>query len=404
MIKRLLPIFLSVCYVFAGERPFAIEFTENNTGCVATAACVATDTSEEAIAFNNPWSECHMHQNPPLFKITLPGGQVIVILGTTHTIPLSYILPECLVEDLIKQSVFTFNEIWGELLKGGPSKVDSHFGCDSLPDFCFINDACRTKIKDIIRAFYKQFEALYLNPESLESKVAEDMNSVFDENGKWYEKAGIVLRKIRKDKENATNEKEECETDDLQPTHLVIKVNGCELEVPVDKELHPIVLSRVAPYQLPLCGGMDKHLVIISLNAGKPIFALEQESERWGQEEMKCLRDSIENSGIYPFKFFSHDKPQGPLITKDTLHIFYSVELPDHKSPGLLERNDLWVLRIMELVKEDFKLAFGHVGCGHLKDLFEKLEGNKCKVERLSLAKLQGLLNEQTLSREGGGC
>ncbi len=432
MIKRLLHIFLSVCYVFAGERPSPIESTgtacvakgrvvlnmnsctkvKDSNACVATGtACVAKNTPD-LVVLKNPWSDmglspCSMHQSPPLYMVTLPHGQKIILLGTTHNFPLACMLPYGLAQDLIEQSSFTFNEIFGELFKGGRSKVDSHFCLASLPDFCYTSEAYREKIKAGIRACYEPF-FVELPPEYLESEVDKYIASIFDENGKWYEKAGIVLRKISKDKESHKKEDyEEGKNEDPLLTHLVIKVNGLEIEVPIGKEeLHPAaLLLRVAPYPLPLCGGMDQHLVRISVNAGKPFFALEQERERWGQEQVKYLRGEIENLVIGMFKWHIDQlKQQDPNVNDSPAFYkaFYSDELPDDKSPGLLERNNLWILRIMELKERDFKLAFGYVGRGHLKDLFKKLEDLKGKnVERLSLADLaEILLDEPAILQE----
>ena len=232
MIKKLLLVFLSVCYVFAGERTSltesngvcegrivfknmdsCLEVVDSGT-CVATDARIAKNTPEEVtdlVVLKNPWSDmglspCSMHQSPPLYMVTLPHEQKIILLGTTHDFPLTCMLPYGLAQDLIEQSAFVFNEIFGELFKGGPSEVKAHFvlasllgfnsppKLDNLPDFCYTSKDCIKKIEDCTRAFYKQFNSLYPDQLSIESEVVKTMASIFDKNGKWYQKAGIVLR------------------------------------------------------------------------------------------------------------------------------------------------------------------------------------------------------------------
>ncbi len=62
------------------------------------------------------------HPNPPIYEITFPKGQKLLILGTTHNVPLGCMLPYQLAQELIEASDFAIGEIFGELLSHMPRK------------------------------------------------------------------------------------------------------------------------------------------------------------------------------------------------------------------------------------------------------------------------------------------
>ncbi len=56
------------------------------------------------------------HPNPPIYEIIFPNGQKLLILGTTHTIPLECLLSLTTAKSIIEASAFSVNEIKGVVL------------------------------------------------------------------------------------------------------------------------------------------------------------------------------------------------------------------------------------------------------------------------------------------------
>ncbi len=410
MFKRLLSVGLIVSYAFAAE-----------SAIVDTAVCVSNKVRVPLYSFNPladmPLSPYPFHQRPPIFMVTLPHGQRIIVLGTSHVFPLLCMLPYGLAQDLNEQSAFTFNEINGNLLRSnGSGRVNRRFKYKDIPDFAFVSEESKAKLREGQVLIYK---AIYKDPNCLDEVVDKEMSSIFAPDGRWYEKAGILLGKIHKSDNDYQLEEDYagCKDDD-HPTHLVLKVKGNELTLPLGKELHPVALVIVerlimkeSVYQKPSFGGMDDHLHTIASNRGNVVFALEKADERWGEGAIKdceiAIEASLTNATAYKWHIENTVKkprqPQVAVAIEDySPASFYSDELPEDKSLGLLERNDLWVTRIMKLDTERFKLAFGYVGRGHLVDLFKKLVAVGCQVSRrLSLVDLEEiLLDEPAVLRE----
>ncbi len=407
MFKRLLSVGLIVSYAFAAEVDSA-----------TTAVCVSNKVrvplcSSDPLA-DMPLSPYPLHQRPPIFMVTLPHGQRIIVLGTTHTFPLSCMLPYWVARELIEQSVFTFSEIGGKGARSG--RVGRRFRYEDIPDFAFVSEESKEKLRKGERVFCGN---VYKDPNCLDEVVDKEMSSIFAPDGRWYEKAGILLGKIHKSDNDYQLEEDyaECKDDD-HLTHLVLKVKGNELTLPLGKELHPVALVIVerlimkeSLYQKPSFGGMDDHLHTIASNRGNVVFALEKADERWGKGAIKdceiAIEASLQNAVAYKWDIDNIVKiprqPQVEVAIEDYSPAdFYSDAIPEYQSLGLLERNDLWVPRIMKLDTERFKLAFGYVGRGHLVDLFKKLVAAGCQVSgRLSLVDLEEiLLDEPAVLRE----
>lgn len=331
-------------------------------------------------------SPCPTHQRPPIFLVTLPRGQRIIFLGTTHTFPLACMLPYGLAQNLITQSSFSFNEINGTLLKGGHKKADDTSEEEEIPESVLVKQTDREKIEEGELTFYAQ----WYSGELLKAKAAESMASIFDQDGSWYKKAGLLDR-----------------SDAL----------GQIVKMLLHQELHPAALSYVyrtltnsSSYQKPSCGGMDDHFdQMVSVNYGRILYALEETDERFGQgflqENMVTLQESIaracQNAICYRVAvngLFSDIDGVKQEVNIESLNpsSFFSDDLRETQSLDVMERDDLWVPRIMTLDTEYFNLASGYVGIGHLKDLFKKLKTAGCHVsDRLSLVMLEELLLDE---------
>lgn len=327
-----------------------------------------------------------MHQHPPLFLVTLPRGQRIIFLGTTHTFPLACMLDYGLARELIEQSSFSFNEINGTLLKGGSKKVDDSSKEEEIPEYAIIKQEDREKIEDGERTFYAQ----WYSGDPLKERVAERMATIFDQHGSWYKKSKLFDR-----------------SDAL----------GQIVKMLPPKELHPAALSyayraltNTPLYHKPSCGGMDDHLdQIVSVNCGRILYALEEDDDRLGegfiQENTLAIQESIARDckdatwyGVAVQAFLRDVDGVKEVADIGSLHpsTFFADDLRETQSLDVLERDALWARRIMAMGQEYFSLASGYVGVDHLLDLFKKLTNAGCKIsDRLSLAKLEELLLDE---------
>ncbi len=233
-----------------------------------------------------------------------------------------------------------------------------------------------------------------------------------------------------------------------------LKIKGKIITVPTEngKELHPLVLQKIyefawnsCTYIIPACGGMDDHLASITFALQKKAFSLENHNNR-AAIDINTISKAIDKecSVWYGIAYFSKEKflekfeekdknisrvflekllgkneeffqsslwldyerwcerkrrrKNGKIANTHTItHLmlasFYSKELIIDNEPSVVERNSLWVQKLIKLNEEKFKLAFAHVGLGHLHDLFEKLKGVGFIVsDRLALDKLDEIL------------
>ena len=149
---------------------------------------------------------------------------------------------------------------------------------------------------------------------------------------------------------------------------------------------------------------MDDHLDYMTSTYGKTLYAFEKSDDRYKESCAQELIETIDKEceiGFYYFKDAikqltlrpDEAKQKPEQVTFESAFSygnFYSNELPKDNSLNLLERNNIWIQRIMALNQTVFKSAFAYVGKGHLHDLFEKLTKLGFTVSnRLSLAELE---------------
>ncbi|MBA4250089.1 MAG: hypothetical protein C0440_05835 [Candidatus Pelagibacter sp.] len=369
---------------------------------------------------SSPSMEIHLtaypvHPFPPVYNITFPNGQTMLILGTIHTVPLGCMLPYKLVNDIVNASDFVINEIYGQIL---PKQIRIIKDTKKSPDkenfnFLYMTDAHMEKMREKELEYSKRY---YINDDGtekftgaqkcLENSVVASIAKSFDSNNCWYEKAGIIVS----DDDTPTDFGPTNYWNEIYPKKL--KIKGKILNVPSfnGKELHPLALeylhkSFTGPcYTIPACGGMDNHLDEIALASGKEIYALEDQYDRYA-EYPELIKEINENYkfGLVCFelavqRLTSQTKveKQEPQSIKFELLVKYSnlyaQELPKDPSLDLHKRNDIWIERIMTLNQTVFKHAFAYVGMGHLHDLFEKLKNHNFVISpRLSLEELEDI-------------
>ncbi|MDP4725121.1 MAG: hypothetical protein NWS47_02375 [Alphaproteobacteria bacterium] len=357
------------------------------------------------------------HPCPPIYEVTFRNGQKMLILGTTHTVPLGCMLTYRIAHDIINASDFVINEICGKLLPGLTSEIseENHDVEEDENLTPYMTERRMQKIQKYVREFYlsETLKQYYLNSddsineEKLQKDVNTQMSKIFDSNNFWYENAGIIV----------TDDNVEADfgsTKDWPASYpKKLKIKGKIAIVPSrnGKELHPIALEFLhesftgdTSYTRPICGGMDDHLHYMTSSCGKTLYAFEESADRYNescaQELIETIDKNCEN-GFYAFKnriesLQTHPdeaKQKSKQVTFESAMgygNFYSNELIKDNSLNLLERNNIWIQRIMALNQRVFKSAFAYVGKGHLHDLFEKLTKLGFTVsERLSLAELE---------------
>ena len=96
------------------------------------------------------------HPCPPVYDIIFPNGKKMLILGTTHNVPLGCMLPYRLAHKIIKASDFVINEINGQLLPGVSSEIteadDEVKNDENLTPY--MTESRIQKIKQSVREFY----------------------------------------------------------------------------------------------------------------------------------------------------------------------------------------------------------------------------------------------------------
>lgn len=403
MLRNILCCLLATYYIFA---------TESEKDVIVYDGKIRISLSSIDPRADMCLSSCPMHQRPPIFLITLPHGQRIILIGTTHVFPLWCMLPYGLARELIEQSSFTFNEVHGELLYGACKKIGDS-GDKPIPDFAVVKKEDITKIAAGGRAFLQPF----YSDNELDRKVDEAMSTIFDSDGSWYAKAGLLDR------------------NDI--------LGQIVRELPKDRELHPAALSYAYEvltdtqfYHPPSCGYMDHHLnQMVQINYGRILHALEDDEERFSDgffeknnaEMQATIVSDCQNiiwykSAITNLLKYANGDKQNTTIESYNPGQFYSYKVKlkvddteevdsinlaptklDQESYNflVLERNVKWCTEIMSLDSKSFSLASGWGGILHLLDLFEKLRKKGCQVStRLSLADLEEiLLDEATVLR-----
>ena len=373
MIRLLFSVFIVVT-IFACENEHDDSLT------------VARNGTQNSQVQYDPYADMRLsqypgHPNPPIYEITFPNGQKLLILGVVHGIPLECYFSITTAKSIIEASAFSVNEIKGIIL---PSMVD-------------------TSMVDNRSRFYMAAERCYMTTERIkkikDSIIVEEFSKIFDSQGHWYEKAGIIA-----------NEAEKVDRDfcaslpSLQTINLKIKGKTVKVPAPNGQEIHPIAL-------LPLLGnmnpapafkGVDEHLDFLTYNGKKAVYAFESHDDSMTNGFIQELANKIDarpgDAFLYGVNILKSDKEKyyNPLFYPENLYIFYSRELYFDQDPDVIERNGLWIQRLVKLNEEKFKLAFAHVGLFHLHDLFEKLKEVGFTVsERVSLAKLDEILLDE---------
>ena len=342
-----------------------------------------------------PLSPC-----PPIFVVTLPRGQEIFVVGTIHTVPLGCLLPYNVAQELIGASDFVLNEINGASLcgqsRGRKKKIYEILNDAEVLESAYIQSIAIARIKD---ATVKTYEGC--SPEYRESFAQDRMDKIFDPNGFWYEKAGIIAA-AGSSPEFVVN----CVPEEEVKCRYQLSIKGRVFEIGLNeyKELHPIALEALyygftqESLFIPTSWGMDCCLDSMATDLGKSIFALEEHRDRWGKAAIDSFIKSIISANAFGLEFAIgklkkvEQKAEYGSFGSLTMVLghFYSGILPDDGSAAVCERNSLWVDRIMGL--GDFRRSFGYVGMGHLLDLFTKFEKAGCKVsQRLSQADLEDM-------------
>jgi hypothetical protein len=357
------------------------------------------------------------HPCPPIYEVTFPKGQKMLILGTTHTIPLGCMLPYRLAHKIIKASDFVINEINGQLLPGVSSEIteadDEVENDENLTPY--MTESRIQKIKQSVREFYlgETLKEYYLNldgsinEEKLQKDVNIRMSQIFDSSGHWYKKARIIVANDNVEADFGSTK----DWSESYPKKLKIKGNVFIVPSRNGKELHPRALEFIyqtftnIPYTTPICGGMDYHLDYMTSTHEKTLYAFEESADREGsrteeliekinksyEESLCCFEDNIDKLSLQP----GVEKQKSKSVTVmfepafDDIN-FYSNELSKAAPLNVLRRNDIWIQRIMALNETHFKHAFAYVGRDHLHDLFEKLTKLNFTVSaRLSLAEFE---------------
>ncbi len=395
------------------------------------------------------------HPNPPIYEIIFPNGQKLLILGTTHTVPLGCMLPYRLAHELIEASDFTIDEINGELLPRKKNKTNffsllflnflfqkcwdwaSNFVFSQPEDTPYMTLDRIQKVKNSCFNSYKHF----MTP----ARIDEELSNIFDPQGHWYENAGIIA-----DEDAEVDFSLSRHFNEMYPKNL--KIKGKVITVPTEngKELHPAALQEIynlcthtSLYAKPPCGGMDDHLLKMAHIRQKKCFSLESRKgrsttarnniskkideqcsvwfghvyfykkefvEKLEEGSARISRDFIEKIIGKNDEFFQSthwleykkecDREVEKATSTQTIAVmlqdFYSKTLLIDNDPSVLARNTLWVERLVKLNEKSFNRAFAHVGNGHLHDLFKKLKQSDFNVsERVSLAKLDEILLEE---------
>lgn len=342
-----------------------------------------------------PLSPC-----PPIFVVTLPRGQKILVVGTIHTFPLGCLLPYKVVQKLIGASDFVLNEIAGVSLcgqsRGRKKKIYEILNDAEVLESAYIQPTAIARIKDATVKMYNGVGAEYR-----ESFAQDRMDKIFDKNGCWYEKAGIIAA-ADSSPEFVVN----CVPEEEVKCRYQLSIKGRVFEIGLNeyKELHPIALEALyygftqESLFTPTPWGIDYCLDSMARDLGKPIFALEEHRDRWGKDAIDSFTKKIISEDAFGLEFaigrmkkVEQKAEYGTFgsLAMNLVHL-YSGILPDDRSAGVCERNSLWVDRIMSL--GNFKRSFGYVGMAHLLDLFTKFEKAGCKVsQRLPLADLEDM-------------
>ena len=224
------------------------------------------------------------HPNPPIYEIIFPNGQKLLILGTTHTVPLGCMLPYRLAHELIEASDFTIDEINGELLPRKKNKTNFF----SLLFLNFLFQKCWDWASNFV--FSQPEDTPYMTLDRIQkvknsyfnsykhcmtpARIDEELSNIFDPQGHWYENAGIIAD-------------EDAEVDFSLSRHFNemyrknLKIKGKVIRVPTEngKELHPAALQKIynlctniSLYAKPPCGGMDDHLGCMAHTNKKKAF------------------------------------------------------------------------------------------------------------------------------------
>ncbi len=238
--------------------------------------------------------------------------------------------------------------------------------------------------------------------QSLIKDTITALDKYFEEDGRWYEKNGLIGDECTMDVAPCLVAHDEIK--EVYPKKLRLKGDSYWVPSVKGKELSPQMLHLLCVrrgiihlYSLPLVEVVDHQLV--KLVPACRQYAFEKNKERFGEAYLKSKAAALDSGWLIGHIIEELKKKDYALpfnLTFDVLvksGLLYSSDIPADKDPGLIERNRFWIQRLVKLNEEKFKLAFAHVGLRHLHDLFEKLNDVGFTVsERVSLAKLDEIL------------
>lgn len=328
------------------------------------------------VPYNHPATDLQLSalprlSKPPFYAVTFPNGIQILVLGTTHIIPMAAYEPYALMRDLIGVSCHLFCEVGNDCQS---NRVDlSHI---------FVTAKDIDKFRESSQKINSQF---FTESKVLAEKVEEDLANTLT-GLSWYEKAGII-----------------CESSSvfdyslgIPPYyHKFLRIGGKIVRVTTNENNAAILPSILYFHCVDSQeGGVDHQLGDFSKRVVESLDTEEINSRK--------LTGDLREQNLFEVNYYTQLIAEGHRIIDRRPAECYAAAEADwyHSRSGddndfvITYRNKVWFARLQQLRDSHSRLNFCWVGKGHLPGLFEMFRSGGCKVsERLPLDSIEAILH-----------